>query len=154
MLIRVISVGNKPNQWESKGIEFYIKQLPKNLSIDFINLKSQQNPNLTLNEVLDRESSLILSKISKNDFVISWDLDGNNIGSKDFSNFILDCQKLRKKIIFIVGGSFGLSPNVIKRSDKVFSASKLTFPHRIFRLLLVEQIYRAHTIISNMPYHK
>ena len=154
MLIRVISVGNKPNQWESKGIEFYIKQLPKNLSIDFINLKSQQNPNLTLNEVLDRESSLILSKISKNDFVISWDLDGNNIGSKDFSNFILDCQKLRKKIIFIVGGSFGLSPNVIERSDKVFSASKLTFPHRIFRLLLVEQIYRAHTIISNMPYHK
>jgi 23S rRNA (pseudouridine1915-N3)-methyltransferase len=154
MLIRVISVGNKPNQWESKGIEFYIKQLPKNLSIDFINLKSQQNPNFTLNEVLDRESSLILSKISKNDFVISWDLDGNNIGSKDFSNFILDCQKLRKKIIFIVGGSFGLSPNVIKRSDKVFSASKLTFPHRIFRLLLVEQIYRAHTIISNMPYHK
>ena len=154
MLIRVISVGNKPNQWESRGIEFYIKQLPKNLSIVFINLKSQQNPNLTLNEVLDRESSLILSKISKNDFVISWDLDGNNIGSKDFSNFILDCQKLRKKIIFIVGGSFGLSPNVIKRSDKVFSASKLTFPHRIFRLLLVEQIYRAHTIINNMPYHK
>ena len=154
MLIRVISVGNKPNQWESKGIEFYIKQLPKNLSIDFINLKSQQNPNFTLNEVLNKESSLILSKISKNDFVISWDLDGDNIDSKDFSNFILDCQKLRQKIIFIVGGSFGLSPTVIKRSDKVFSASKLTFPHRIFRLLLVEQIYRAHTIISNMPYHK
>ena len=154
MIIRVISVGNKPNQWESKGIEFYIKQLPKNLSINFINLKSQQNPNFTLNEVLDRESSLILSKISKNDFVISWDLDGDNIDSKDFSNFILDCQKLRQKIIFIVGGSFGLSPTVIKRSDKVFSASKLTFPHRIFRLLLVEQIYRAHTIISNMPYHK
>ena len=154
MIIRVISVGNKPNQWESKGIEFYIKQLPKNLSIDFINLKSQQNPNFTLNEVLDKESSLILSKISKNDFVISWDLNGDYIDSKDFSNFILDCQKLRQKIIFIVGGSFGLSPKVIKRSDKVFSASKLTFPHRIFRLLLVEQIYRAHTIISNMPYHK
>ena len=89
MLIKVISVGNKPNQWESKGTEFYIKQLPKNLSIDFINLKSQQNPNFTTNEVLDRESSLILSKISKNDFVISWDLDGDNINSKDFSSFIL-----------------------------------------------------------------
>ncbi len=86
--------------------------------------------------------------------MISWDLDGDTINSKEFSNFILDCHKLRQKIIFIVGGSFGLSPNVIKRSDKVFSASKLTFPHRIFRLLLVEQIYRAHTIISNMPYHK
>ena len=154
MLIKIITIGNKLNQWESKGIEFYLKQLPKSLSIDFVNLKSQQNPNYSLNEVLDRESNLIFSKISKDDFVISWDIDGDNINSKDFSSFILDCQRLKQKIVFIVGGSFGLSPNVIKRSDKVLSASKLTFPHRIFRLLLVEQIYRAHTIISNMPYHK
>tara|TARA_Y100000766_G_scaffold124149_1_gene106619 strand:- start:329 stop:793 length:465 start_codon:yes stop_codon:yes gene_type:complete len=154
MLIKIITIGNKLNQWESKGIEFYLKQLPKNLSIDFVNLKSQQNPNYSLNEVLDRESNLIFSKISKDDFVISWDIDGDNINSKDFSSFILDRQRLRQRIIFIIGGSFGLSPNIIQRSNKVFSASKLTFPHRIFRLLLVEQIYRAHTIISNMPYHK
>ena len=154
MLIKIITIGNKLSQWDSKGIEFYLKQLPKNLSIDFVNLKSQQNPNYSLNEVLEKESNLIFSKILKDDFVISWDVQGNDMNSKDFSSFILDCQRLKQKIVFIVGGSFGLSPNVIKRSDKVLSASKLTFPHRIFRLLLVEQIYRAHTIISNMPYHK
>ena len=154
MLIKIISIGNKLSQWEAMGIEFYLKQLPKNFIIDFVNLKSQQNPNYSLNEVLEKESNLILSKILKDDFVISWDVHGNDMNSKDFSSFILDCQRLKQKIVFIVGGSFGLSPNVIKRSDKVLSASKLTFPHRIFRLLLVEQIYRAHTIISNMPYHK
>lgn len=154
MLIKIITIGNKLSQWEAMGIEFYLKQLPKNFIIDVVNLKSQQNPNYSLNEVLKKESNLILSKILKDDFVISWDIDGNDMNSKDFSSFILDCQRLKQKIVFIVGGSFGLSPNVIKRSDKVLSASKLTFPHRIFRLLLVEQIYRAHTIISNMPYHK
>ena len=154
MLIKIITIGNKLSQWEAMGIEFYLKQLPKNFIIDFVNLKSQQNPNYSLNEVLEKESNLIFSKILKDDFVISWDVQGNDMNSKDFSSFILDCQRLKQKIVFIVGGSFGLSPNVIKRSDKVLSASKLTFPHRIFRLLLVEQIYRAHTIISNMPYHK
>ena len=154
MLIKIITIGNKLSQWEFMGINYYIKQLPKSLNIDFVELKSQQNPSYSLNEVLQKESSLILSKISKDDFVVSWDVHGNTINSEDFSSFILDCQKLRQKIIFIVGGSFGLSPDVIKRSNEVFSASRLTFPHRIFRLLLVEQIYRAHTIISNMPYHK
>ena len=154
MLIKIITVGNKLNQWETKGIEFYTKQLPKNLSIEFVNLKSYQNPNYSLNEVLEKESSLILSKILKDDFVISWDANGSVINSEDFSNFILDCQRLIPKITFIVGGSFGLSSKIKQKSDKVFSASKLTFPHRIIRLLLVEQIYRAHTIISKMPYHK
>ena len=154
MLIKVITIGNKPNQWESKGIEFYTKQLPKNLTIEFVNLKSQQNPSYSLNEILERESDLILSKVLKDDYVISWDSGGEIINSKDFSSFILDCQRSKPNIVFIIGGSFGLSENVKQKSNKVFSASKLTFPHRIFRLLLVEQIYRAHSIISNMPYHK
>ena len=154
MLIKVITIGNKPNQWESKGIEFYTKQLPKNLRIEFVNLKSQQNPSYSLNEILERESDLILSKVLKDDYVISWDSGGEIINSKNFSSFILDCQRSKPNIVFIIGGSFGLSENVKQKSNKVFSASKLTFPHRIFRLLLVEQIYRAHSIISNMPYHK
>jgi 23S rRNA (pseudouridine1915-N3)-methyltransferase len=154
MLIKVITIGNKPNQWESKGIEFYTKQLPKNLIIEFINLKSQQNPSYSLNEILERESDLILSKVLKDDYVISWDSGGEIINSKNFSSFILDCQRSKPNIVFIIGGSFGLSEKVKQKSNNAFSASKLTFPHRIFRLLLVEQIYRAHSINSNMPYHK
>ena len=154
MLIKIISIGNKLNQWQSQGIEFYTKQLPKNLAIEFIDLKSQQNPNYSIEEVIQKESSLILSKISKNDFVVSWDSSGVSMTSKNFSNFILKSQSSMSSILFIIGGSFGLSLEVKQRSNKILSASQFTFPHRLFRLLLVEQIYRAYTIINNMPYHK
>lgn len=154
MLIKIISIGNKLNLWQSQGIEFYTKQLPKNLAIEFIDLKSQQNPNYSIEEVIQKESSLILSKISKNDFVVSWDSSGESMTSKNFSNFILKSQSSMSSILFIIGGSFGLSLEVKQRSNKILSASQFTFPHRLFRLLLVEQIYRAHTIINNMPYHK
>ena len=154
MLIKIISIGNKLNLWQSQGIEFYTKQLPKNLAIEFIDLKSQQNPNYSIEEVIQKESSLILSKISKNDFVVSWDSSGVSMTSKNFSNFILKSQSNMSSILFIIGGSFGLSLEVKQRSNKILSASQFTFPHRLFRLLLVEQIYRAHTIINNMPYHK
>ena len=154
MLIKIISIGNKLNQWQSQGIEFYTKQLPKNLAIEFIDLKSQQNPNYSIEEVIQKESSLILSKISKNDYVVSWDSSGESVTSANFSNFILKSQSSMSSILFIIGGSFGLSLEVKQRSNKILSASQFTFPHRLFRLLLVEQIYRAYTIINNMPYHK
>ena len=154
MLIKIISIGNKLNLWQSQGIEFYTKQLPKNLAIEFIDLKSQQNPNYSIEEVIQKESSLILSKISNNDFVVSWDSSGESMTSKNFSKFILKSQSSMSSILFIIGGSFGLSLEVKQRSNKILSASQFTFPHRLFRLLLVEQIYRAYTIINNMPYHK
>ena len=154
MIIKIISIGNKLNSWESESIYYYKKQLPKNLSIDFINLKSLQNPKLSKEEVIKQESELLLSRINKGDFIVSWDINGDEISSEGFSNFISSCQQTNKSISFIIGGSFGLASEIKKSSDKVFSASSLTMPHRLFRLILVEQIYRAHTIISNMPYHK
>ena len=107
MKIKIINVGNKLNKWESDGIGYYQKQLPKNIKISFINLKGQQNSNLS-----------------------------------------------KKEIFFIIGGSHGLSMEVLNRSNQVFSASLLTFPHRLFRLILMEQIYRAFAIMQNKPYHK
>jgi 23S rRNA (pseudouridine1915-N3)-methyltransferase len=100
------------------------------------------------------ESKLLMSKISKDDFVVAWDSMGEQNNSKKFSNFLKSFEKINQNICFVIGGSFGLSLDIKNNADKVFSASLLTFPHRLFRLILVEQIYRAHTIISNMPYHK
>ena len=154
MIIRIISIGNKLNLSESNNIEYFIKQLPKNLQIEFINLKGQQNPKYTQQEVINKESKLILSRILKKDFVIACDSTGDQIDSIQFSNLILRCQKKYKAISFIIGGSFGLSQEIKDNSNMVLSASLLTFPHRLFRLILVEQIYRAYTIMNKMPYHK
>ena len=73
MTIKIISIGNKLNSWESESIDYYKKQLPKNLSLDFINLKSLQNPKLSKDEVIKKESELLLSRITKSDFIVSWD---------------------------------------------------------------------------------
>ena len=154
MIIKIISVGKKLNSWERDSINFYLKQLPKNLKIEFINLKSQQNPNYSESEVTKKESQLIMSKLSKDDFVISFDMNGDQICSKKFSDLIFNYQQSDKTITFVIGGSFGLSSEIKDNSNKVLSASLFTFPHRLFRLILVEQIYRAHTIVNNMPYHK
>ena len=154
MIIKIISIGNKLNKWESETIDFYLKQLPKNIKVDFVDLKSQQNPNYSIKEVIKKESQLINSKISDKDFVIAWDSSGEQISSKAFSKLIFKNREINNNISFIIGGSFGLSSNILKRSNQILSASLFTFPHKLFRLIIVEQIYRAHTIINNMPYHK
>lgn len=154
MNIKIISVGNKPNKWELEGEDYYIKQLPKNINVNYLHIKGQQHPNMTKKEILQKESDLILSRISEKDYVISWDKKGKNINSEDFSAFFSKSIETKKEILFIVGGSFGLSDDVLKRSNLILSASLLTFPHRLFRLILMEQIYRAYTIINNKPYHK
>ena len=154
MLIKIISIGNKLNSWESESIQHYKKQLPKNFKIDFINLKSQQNPKYSKKEVIKKESELLISKILEDEFVVACDSMGELTDSGEFSCLLKSCQEMNKTISFIIGGSFGLSEETKSKADKIFSASLLTFPHRLFRLILVEQIFRAHTIISNMPYHK
>ena len=154
MIIKIISIGNKLNKWESDTIDFYLKQLPKNIKVDFVDLKSQQNPNYSIKEVIKKESQLINSKISDKDFVIAWDSSGEQISSEAFSKLIFKNREINNNISFIIGGSFGLSSNILNRSNKILSASLFTFPHKLFRLIMVEQIYRAHTIINNMPYHK
>tara|TARA_A100001234_G_scaffold221100_1_gene235858 strand:- start:1466 stop:1930 length:465 start_codon:yes stop_codon:yes gene_type:complete len=154
MIIRVISISNNLSQLEKKEIEYYLKQLPENIKIRFTNIKSIQNSKLTKEETLKKESELIFGKLQKDELVVSWDLNGKHISSIDFSNFLLKSRDSNKKISFIIGGSYGLSSKILKISDFIFSASMLTFPHRLFKLILVEQIYRAHTIMNNMPYHK
>tara|TARA_B100001057_G_scaffold120887_3_gene119631 strand:- start:10882 stop:11346 length:465 start_codon:yes stop_codon:yes gene_type:complete len=154
MIIKIISIGNKMHSLESEQIGFYLKQLPKNLKIEFINIKNSKSSKNSKDEILDYESNLLLNKTNQEDLIVSWDPKGEQIDSYNFSKFISECENSNKTISFLIGGAFGLSKIVKKNSHKIFSASLLTFPHRLFRLLLVEQIYRSHTIKNNMPYHK
>ncbi len=154
MRIKIISIGKKIRSWEKESIEYYLKQLPKNFSIDLINIGGLQHPKISKKEIIEKESKLLMEKISKEDYVVAWDSFGEKINSETLASFLSENFEINNSICFLVGGSFGLSANIKKISNKVFSASMLTFPHRLFRVILVEQIYRAHTIINKMPYHK
>ena len=97
---------------------------------------------------------MIVSKIPTENFIISWDSNGEKLNSIELSQFFERAMTNNIKICFIIGGSFGLSREIIEKSDRVISASSLTFPHRLFRIILIEQIYRAFSIIKKLPYHK
>ena len=129
MNITVISVG--------KLKEKYLKQ-----AIDELQIK-------------EKEGKLILSKIKDNMHVIAMDLKGNEITSEKFSKYIENCGVMgNSNITFVIGGSLGLSQEVIKRADYKLCFSKMTFPHQLFRVMLLEQVYRAFRIMKNEPYHK
>ncbi|MDZ7543728.1 23S rRNA (pseudouridine(1915)-N(3))-methyltransferase RlmH, partial [Clostridium perfringens] len=98
---------------------------------------------------------LILSKTKDNMFVVAMDLKGENLTSEKFAGFIENCGVMgNSNIAFIIGGSLGLSQSVIKRANYKLCFSKMTFPHQLFRVMLLEQIYRAFRIMKNEPYHK
>ena len=154
MNLTIITVGNKPNKWELEEINHYIKQLKNHVMVDFINIKGQQNPKRSNEEVIKLEADLISKKIPSNSYLILCDKAGEKFTSRGFSNLLENLMHKNLKISFVIGGSFGLSDNLKTLSNKVLSASDFTFPHRLFRIILVEQIYRAISIINNTPYHK
>ena len=154
MNLTIISIGNKLSPWELDGINYYTKQLKNKININFINIKGQQHPKRSIEEVLKLESDYILKKIPDDSFLISWDSSGDRVDSKEFSKVIENSMTNNLKLCLLIGGSFGLNKNILKNSQRVLSASNFTFPHSLFRIILIEQIYRAFSIINNSPYHK
>jgi 23S rRNA (pseudouridine1915-N3)-methyltransferase len=141
-------------KWIKEGIEKYflrLKHYSKPVLIEFKTPKNLRNKSAP--EFKREEGDLIKARLPKG-YVISLDERGKQMTTVEFSSFL---QKLMDRnirdIIFIVGGDAGLSEDILTLSDSVFSLSGLTFPHEIARLLLVEQLYRAFTVMNNEPYH-
>ena len=148
-MIKIICVGKIKEQYFSLAIEEYKKRLSKYTKLEIIELSDYNyDPKKTITE----EGKTILSKINDNDFVITLEIEGNKLNSNKLSNFIE--KNISKNITFVIGGSYGLSDEVKERSNYKLSFSDLTFPHQLFRIILLEQIYRSFKIINNESYHK
>lgn len=119
-------------------------------------VKLSDNPSeQEIRNALDKETQLIKSKIQKNSYVFSMCIEGKQMSSEELSKKIEDIALSGKNnITFIIGSSFGLSPEIKQMSDYRFSMSKMTFPHKLARIMLTEQIYRALSITNNAKYHK
>lgn len=147
MSITIIAVGKAKNQFKQE-IDYYIKQMPVKVNI----IELLDEPTIS---GLEREGKRILIKIPKNSYIISLAIEGKTYDSVNFSKKIDSLINLEKKqITFIIGGSYGISDEVLNISDELLSFSDFTFPHVLMRLMLVEQVYRAFKIIENHPYHK
>lgn len=159
MKITVISVGKLKEKYLKEGIDEYSKRLSRYCQLELIEVPDEKCPEtLSSSEqeiVKDKEGKKILSKIRENSFVITLEIDGKSLTSEMLSTQI---EKITNSgnshIYFLIGGSLGLSDETKKRSDFKLSFSKMTFPHQLMKLILLEQIYRSFRITRNEPYHK
>ena len=159
MNISVISVGKLKEKYLKLGIEEFSKRLSKYCKLDLIELEDEKCPeNLSEKDmeiVKNKEGQRILSQIKNNSHVIALAIDGKNLSSEELADTISKLAvRGNSHITFIIGGSLGLSDEVLKRADYKLSFSKMTFPHQMMKLILLEQVYRAYRINNNEPYHK
>ena len=159
MNISVISVGKLKEKYLKLGIEEFSKRLSKYCKLDLIELEDEKCPeNLSEKDmeiVKNKEGQRILSKIKNNSYVIALAIDGKNLSSEELADTISKLAvRGNSHITFIIGGSLGLSDEVLKRADYKLSFSKMTFPHQMMKLILLEQVYRSFRINNNEPYHK
>ena len=159
MRINIVCVGKIKEKYLKLGIDEFKKRLSKYCKLEIIELEDEKAPeNLSDKEMLmikEKEGKKILSKIKDNSYVIALAIDGKNLSSEELAETI---NKLGVRgisnITFVIGGSLGLSDEVLSRADYKLSFSKMTFPHQFMRLILLEQVYRAYRIKNGEPYHK
>ena len=147
-MIKIVVVGKLNQKYLEEGISYYQKQIP--VKMEFIEI-----PDESTVQGIDNEGNRILSKIKDSDYVICLAILGQMLTSEGFSELLDHISTYQQgDLVFVIGGSYGLSNDVFKRSNKQISFSKMTFPHQLMRLILMEQIYRGFMILKNHPYHK
>jgi len=156
MKVVVISVGKVRQHFVKEGEEEYVKRLrgtPLALTLEELGCDAPES--LSPAEVQEREAVTLLKRLEPYDCVIVLDERGKQLHSQDFSR-VLEQRMLQgiRSLAFVIGGAFGFSEKVRQRADYVLSLSMLTMPHQLVRLVLVEQIYRAHTLMRGISYHK
>lgn len=151
-MIKIICVGKIKEKYINEAIEEYRKRLSKYTKLEIIEVNDIDNKDIDI--ILLKEKELIERYINTKDYVITLEIEGNMISSIELSKKINNIFNTNSTICFIIGGSYGLHKNIKDRSDYKLSFSKLTFPHQLFRVNLLEQIYRAYKINNNESYHK
>ncbi len=159
MKITVISVGKIKEKYFTGAIEEYAKRLSRYCKLDLIEVPDEKTPDgasegLEL-QIKEKEGERILQKIPDGAFVVALAIDGKMLDSEELAG-----QMERWNVggishmVFLIGGSLGLAPTVLKRADYKLSFSKMTFPHQLMRVILLEQVYRSFRIRNHEPYHK
>jgi len=151
-MIKIICLGKLKEKYLVDAINEYNKRISKFTKLEIIELMDEglDDDKVTLK----REKDKILNVLNRKDYIITLEIDGNQYTSTDFSKKLDSILISNPNITFIIGGSYGLDPEIKSISNMSLSFSKMTFPHQLFRVMLLEQIYRSFKIINNERYHK
>ena len=149
-MIKIITVGKLKEKFYSDAVNEYLKRLSKYTKINLIEVKDED---FDINKTLLKERDSILKYISEKEYIITMEIEGKELSSVELASKINDIQNTYSDITFIIGGSYGLHEDIKNMSNYKLSFSKLTFPHQLFRVMLLEQLYRSFKI-NNETYHK
>jgi len=148
-MIKIICVGKIKEKFFKEAIKEYEKRLSKYTKLEIIEVIDESNGN-----ILEKEKNSILKYINEKDYIITTEIDGKMLTSIELSEKLNQTLIVNSNIVFIIGGSYGLHDDIKKRSNYSLSFSKMTFPHQLFRVFVLEQIYRSFKIINNESYNK
>ena len=159
MKITLITVGKLKEKYLASAVSEYVKRLGRYCTVNVVEVNDEKAPETISGaerkQIMDAEGERILSHVRDDAFVIALAIQGKTVSSEEMAAMIEDAMNSGKSHIqWIIGGSLGLSDKVLKRADLQLSFSRLTFPHQLMRVILLEQIYRSFRIIRHEPYHK
>lgn len=157
--VTLITVGKIKEKYLRDAIAEYTKRLSKYCKLEIVETADEKTPEQASEaveeQIRDKEAERILKYVKEDGYLITLEIKGKQLTSEEFA---VKLQKLgvqgRSHIIFVIGGSIGLGRAVLERSDYALSFSKMTFPHQLMRVILLEQIYRSYRIMNGEPYHK
>lgn len=160
MLIKIVAVGKIKEKFYQQALAEYLKRMKAYNKVEIVEVPDEKAPDKLsdkeVDQIKDKEGEKILAKIKEDSYVITLEIQGKALDSIEFAKLIQK-EKIEgagRDLVFVIGGSNGLGANILKRSNKRISFGKMTYPHQLMRVILIEQIYRGHRIISGEPYHK
>lgn len=159
MKIKILVVGKIKEQYLKDGINEYVKRLKRFAKVEIIELKDEKTPDnasdLENQKIIAKEGERLLEKIDSKDYVVALAIEGKTYSSEEIAKTVRDVTvNGYSTITFIIGGSLGLMDDIKKRANLLLSFGRITYPHQLMRMILVEQIYRAFMINEGSPYHK
>lgn len=159
MNITIVAVGKIKEKYLKQGIDEYLKRLRTYAKVNIVEVPDEKAPETMSpaeeQQVKRKEGERILAHISQDAYVITLEIDGKMLTSEELAAKMDELATYGKsKVAFVIGGSLGLSEEVVKRSNYALSFSKMTFPHQLMRMVLLEQVYRGFRIMRGEPYHK
>lgn len=159
MKISILTVGKIKEKYLSDAILEYSKRLSRYCKLEIIQVQDEKTPDKTsdvqIKQIKEKEGARLNQYIKDDAYVIALAIDGKQLSSEELAEKINSLGiNGESHIQFVIGGSLGLSDEILKRADFKLSFSKMTFPHQLMRVILLEQIYRSYRIINNEPYHK
>lgn len=159
MKITVLCVGKIKEKYFTMAIDEYSKRLGRYIKLEIVEVADEKTPDgvseAVENAIRDKEGKRLLANLKEDSYVITLEIEGKMLDSVELADKIEKIGVSGKgHITFVIGGSLGLSDEVKEKSDYKLSFSKMTFPHQLMRVVLLEQIYRSYRILGNEPYHK